>query len=150
MLKAGDPAPDFTLPADDGSSLGFHEYVATGPVVLYFYPADFTPVCTKQACMMRDWREPLIEAGYRVIGVSPQSEESHQRFDRKHTLGFTLLADADRSVCRAYGALGPLGLIVRRATFLVDADAVVRDRVVADFRVGRHRGFVEKLLGSPD
>jgi len=117
-------------------------------VVLYFYPADFTPACTAQACLMRDWREPLAEAGFRVLGVSPQSVESHRRFERKHGLGFTLLADEDKSVCRAYGVLGPLGLIVRRVTFLIGTDKIIFDRVVADLRVGKHADFVRRLLDA--
>lgn len=146
MLDTNDPAPDFTLPSGDGGEVRLHDLLGSGPVVLYFYPADFTPACTAQACMMRDRRESLIEAGYRVLGVGPQSVGSHRRFEAKHGLGFTLLADADKAVCRAYGVLGPLGLIVRRATFLIGTDGVIRDRVVADLRVGRHEDFVERLL----
>lgn len=146
MLNVNDPAPDFTLPSADGAEVRLRERLGSGPVVLYFYPADFTPACTAQACMMRDWREPLIEAGYRVLGVSPQSAESHRRFEEKHGLGLTLLADTDKRVCRAYGVLGPMGLIVRRATFLIGQDGVIRDRVVADLRVGKHEAFVKRLL----
>lgn len=148
MLNKDDPAPDFTLPTTDGDTVRLHEQLECGPVVLYFYPADFTPACTAQACMMRDWREQLAEAGFRVLGVNAQSSETHAKFKQRFGLGFTLLADEDKSVCRAYGVLGPLGLIVRRATFLVGADGIIQDRVVADLRVGRHEGFVKRLLAD--
>lgn len=148
MLNKDDPAPDFTLPTTDGGAVRLHEQLQSGPVVLYFYPADFTPACTAQACMMRDWREQLAEAGFCVLGVNAQSSAMHAKFEKRFDLGFTLLADEEKSVCRAYGVLGPLGLIVRRATFFVGTDAIIKDRVVADLRIGRHEDFVKRLLAD--
>jgi peroxiredoxin Q/BCP len=146
MLKRGDTAPDFALPDQDGTSVRLSELLSHGPVLLYFYPADFTPGCTKEACDIRDMHEDISDVGIRVIGISPQDENSHTRFRQKHRLPFTLLADTDKSVVRAFGADGPLGIGVRRATFLIDSDQTVRDVVVADVRIGRHTEFIREAV----
>jgi peroxiredoxin Q/BCP len=146
MLKRGDTAPDFALPDQDGISVRLSDLLTQGPVLLYFYPADFTPGCTKEACDIRDMHEDISDVGIRVIGISPQDENSHTRFRQKHRLPFTLLADTDKSVVRAFGADGPLGIGVRRATFLIDFDQTVRDVVVADVRIGRHTEFIREAV----
>jgi peroxiredoxin Q/BCP len=146
MLKRGDAAPDFALPDQDGNSVRLSDLLTEGPVLLYFYPADFTPGCTKEACDIRDMHEDISDVGIRVLGISPQDENSHTRFRQKHRLPFTLLADTDKSVVRAFGADGPLGIGVRRATFLIDSDQTVRDVVVADVRIGRHTEFIREAV----
>jgi peroxiredoxin Q/BCP len=146
MLKRGDTAPDFALPDQDGNSVRLSDLLTEGPVLLYFYPADFTPGCTKEACDIRDMHEDISDVGIRVLGISPQDENSHTRFRQKHRLPFTLLADTDKSVVRAFGADGPLGIGVRRATFLIDSDQTVRDVVVADVRIGRHTEFIREAV----
>jgi peroxiredoxin Q/BCP len=149
MLQVGDAAPAFTLADASGNTVSLTDLVATGPIVLYFYPADFTPVCTAQACMFRDWTHDLAEAGIRVVGVSPQDAASKQKFSQKHTLGFTLLADPDKRAIRAYGAAFLFGLVTRRVTYLVEpspAGPIIADRVVADLSVGPHRAFVTRVL----
>ncbi len=145
MLETGDHAPDFTLPDQDGHSVSLSGLLAAGPVLLYFYPADFTPGCTKEACTFRDMHDDLVQADVRVIGVSPQDPGSHKRFSERYELPFPLLADTDKRVIRAYGCDGPLGLGVRRATFLIGADGVITDRVVADLRIGRHADLARRL-----
>ena len=120
--------------------------LADGPLVLYFYPADFTPVCTREACMFRDVHPELTAAGVRIFGVSPQGESSHAAFRAEHDLPFPLLADADRRLVKAYGASGPFGIGVRRVSYFIAADGRVADREVADLRVARHQGFVERVL----
>jgi len=147
MLRVGDRAPEFSLPNESGETVRLSGLLESGPVVLYFYPADFTPGCTAQACSMRDWRDELAKAGYRVVGVSAQSEESHARFDGKHNLGFTLLTDEGRAVARAYGAVS-FGVLPRRVTFVIATDGVIRDRVAADLRIGRHEDLVRRLVAS--
>jgi peroxiredoxin Q/BCP len=137
MLSIGQPAPDFELPDHAGETVRLSELLARGPVVVAFYPADFTPVCTAQACMMRDEHERLTEAGLTVVAISPQPAESKARFRDKHDLARSLLADPDRAAIKAFGVGLPLGL-VRRATFLIDPTARSSDRVVADLRVGPH------------
>ena len=146
MLKAGDKAPDFTLPDQDGREVSLHSLLKDGPVVLYFYPADFTPGCTKEACSIRDMHDEIAAAGMRVVGVSPQDADSHARFRDKHGLPFTLVADPDKVAVKAYDVDGPLGVSVRRATFLIGPDGVIRDAVLADLRVGRHEEFIRRAV----
>ncbi len=147
MIGVGDKAPDFALPSQDGQTVQLSALLSEGPVVLYFYPADFTPVCTAQACMVRDRHDRLAASGYRVIAVSPQSVASHAKFAQRHELPFKLLADPDKIAIRAYGVAGPFGLLTRRATFLIGADGIVLDREVGDLSVAKHAGLIGRMLG---
>ena len=146
MLKTGQQAPDFTLSDQDGHSVRLSEALAEGPVLLYFYPADFTPGCTKEACDIRDMHEDISAVGIRVIGVSPQDEGSHGRFRDKHRLPFTLLADTDKAVIKAYGVDGPLGIGVRRATFLIAPSGQIEDVLLADLLIGKHSDFIRQAV----
>ncbi|MGD8977250.1 MAG: peroxiredoxin [Gammaproteobacteria bacterium] len=146
MLKKGDRAPAFELPDQDGNQVSLTGLLADGPLLLYFYPADFTPGCTKEACDIRDMHEDISDVGIRVVGVSPQDEDSHQRFKSRHKLPFTLLADGDKKAVKAYGVDGPLGLGVRRATFLINPDGVIEDVVLADLLIGRHSDFIREAV----
>jgi thioredoxin-dependent peroxiredoxin len=148
MLKRGERAPDFTLPDQDGQQRSLSQLLLAGPLVLYFYPADFTPGCTREACSIRDMHDDIAAAGMRVVGVSPQDAASHARFRARHDLPFTLLADPDKRVARAYGVDGPLGIGVRRATFLIGTDGIIKDTVLADFRVERHEAFIRDALAA--
>lgn len=148
MLKKGDKAPAFTLPDQQGKPRKLTELLGGEALILYFYPADFTPGCTKEACDLRDLHTQILGAGLRVVGISPQSAESHQKFSQQYSLPFTLLSDEDKTVIRAYGVDGPLGIGVRRATFLIDAKQKVLDAVLADLRIGRHREFVEAAIAA--
>jgi peroxiredoxin Q/BCP len=148
MLKPGDNAPDFTLADQDGTQVSLGDLLKDGPLVLYFYPADFTPGCTKEACSIRDMHDEIAEAGMRVVGVSPQDEASHSKFRAKYGLPFTLLADPDKTAVKAFGVDGPLGVGVRRATFLIDQDGLIRGAVLADIRVGRHEEFIKKAVAA--
>jgi peroxiredoxin Q/BCP len=146
MLAIGARAPEFTLPDADGQPTSLSNLLRDGPLILYFYPADFTPGCTREACQIRDLHAELDAAGLRVAGVSPQTPESHRAFREKYKLPFTLLADVDRFVIKMYGVQGPLGFGVRRATFLIDQARHIEDAVVADFRIGEHEAFVRKAV----
>jgi peroxiredoxin Q/BCP len=148
MLSPGDTAPDFTLPDHDGRKRSLRELQAGGPLILYFYPADFTPGCTKEACDLRDLHAKILSAGLKVVGVSPQSPESHQRFREQHSLPFTLLSDEEKEVIRAYDVDGPLGIGVRRATYLLDAKGKIVDAVLADLRIARHQEFVQRAVAA--
>jgi peroxiredoxin Q/BCP len=148
MLGRGDRAPDFTLPDQTGNPIRLTDLLEKGPVVLYFYPADFTPGCTKEACDLRDMHGEIAAAGLCVVGVSPQDEESHRRFAERYELPFTLVADPKKQAVRAYGVDGPLGLGVRRATFLIGANGTIEDAVLADLRIGRHAEFVKKAVAA--
>lgn len=152
MLDPGTEAPDFTLPDEENRDTSLSSLLRDGPLVLYFYPADFTPGCTKEACSIRDLHDDVVSAGLRVVGVSPQDVDSHVRFSKEHRLPFRLLSDPDKRVIRLYDVDGPFGIGVRRATYLVDRDRRILDAVQADFRIGRHEQFVREAIarmGSP-
>jgi peroxiredoxin Q/BCP len=146
MLKAGERAPEFTLPDETGKDRSLTELLSFGAIVLYFYPADFTPGCTRQACTLRDLHNDIQRAGLRVVGVSPQGTESHAKFRDKYSLPFVLLSDQHKAVIKMYGVNGPLGIGVRRASFLIDGGRRIRDTVLADFMIGRHADFVRKAV----
>ncbi len=146
MIKAGERAPEFTLPDETGQDRSLTELLSAGAIILYFYPADFTPGCTRQACVLRDTHAEIESAGLRVVGISPQSPESHAKFKAKYKLPFVLLSDEQKTVIKMYGVNGPLGIGVRRATYLVDASRRVRDVLLADFMIGRHADFVRKAI----
>jgi peroxiredoxin Q/BCP len=146
MLKSGDRAPEFTLQDQDGRERSLTALLGDGPLILYFYPADFTPGCTAEACTLRDLHADIQRAGLRVVGISPQFPQSHRKFREKYNLPFTLLSDPDKTVIDMYDVDGPLGFGVRRATFLVDQNRVIQDAVLADFRIGRHEEFVRKAV----
>lgn len=146
MLTIGARAPEFTLPDADSQPTSLSNLLRDGPLILYFYPADFTPGCTREACQLRDIQTEVETAGLRVAGVSPQTPESHRAFREKYKLPFTLLADVDRFVIKMYGVQGPLGFGVRRATYLIDQARHIQDAVLADFRIGEHEAFVRKAV----
>jgi peroxiredoxin Q/BCP len=146
MLKAGERAPEFTLPDETSTDRSLTELLSSGAIVLYFYPADFTPGCTRQACVLRDLHSEIQRAGLRVVGVSPQSPESHAKFRAKYDLPFVLLSDQHKAVVKMYGVNGPLGIGVRRASYLIDGGRRIRDAVLADFMIGRHADFVRKAI----
>ncbi|HEX3848195.1 MAG TPA: peroxiredoxin [Steroidobacteraceae bacterium] len=146
MIKTGERAPEFTLPDDTDKDRSLTQLLSEGAIVLYFYPADFTPGCTRQACLLRDLDADMRRARLRIVGISPQSPESHAKFRAQHSLPFVLLSDPQKAVIKMYGVNGPLGIGVRRASFLIDASRKVRDVVLADFRIGRHEEFVRKAL----
>ena len=146
MIHAGERAPEFTLPDETGTDRSLTELLRADALVLYFYPADFTPGCTRQACTLRDLHADIERAGLRVVGISPQSPASHAKFKAKHQLPFTLLSDEQKTVAKMYGVNGPLGIGVRRATFLIDASRRIRDALLADFMISRHADFVRKAV----
>ena len=124
-LKIGDMAPDFSQPTQSGEVLTLAD-LKGGKTVLYFYPKDNTSGCTLEAKSLRDGKEELAARGYRIVGVSPDSERSHQNFCAKHELNFTLIADTEKTMCEAYGVwveksmYGRKYMGVKRTTFLLD------------------------------
>lgn len=145
-LSPGDQAPDFALPDAEGQTVSLSG-LRGQPVVVYFYPRAETPGCTTQACDFRDSLAALGAAGYRVVGISPDSPSKLRSFAEHHDLGFTLLSDPDHAVAEAYGAWGEktsygrtsVGLI--RSTVVVDAEGAVR---LAQYNV-RAKGHVARL-----
>jgi thioredoxin-dependent peroxiredoxin len=146
MLAMGGRAPEFTLPDQGGQSVSLSTLLRNGPLILYFYPADFTPGCTREACALRDLHSDILQAGLEIAGVSPQSPESHRKFREKYQLPFVLLSDVDKFVIRMYDVRGPLGFGVRRATYLIDQARYIRAAVLADFRIAEHEAFVRKAV----
>lgn len=148
MLAVGERAPDFALPDQDGKEQRLSRLLNGQALILYFYPADFTPGCTKEACDIRDLHTEIRSAGLRIVGVSPQAPESHRRFREQHRLPFILLSDVDKVAIKAFDVDGPLGIGVRRATFLIDAERRIVDAVLADLRISRHQEFVERAIAA--
>jgi peroxiredoxin Q/BCP len=119
-LKVGDKAPDFTLMDERGLPVSLKDFLGKNPVVLYFYPKDFTPGCTAEACSFRDDYKAYEEKGAVVVGVSLDSVESHEKFSKHYNLPFTLLSDNRKEVARVYGVLGTGGFLAKRVTFIID------------------------------
>jgi thioredoxin-dependent peroxiredoxin len=149
VIKEGQKAPDFALPSSEGKDISLSA-LRGRPVVLYFYPKDDTPGCTKEACAFRDDYAQLKKQAV-LLGVSPDSVESHEKFRDKYKLPFPLLADPDKKVAKKYGAFGEkvlygkkvVGMI--RSTFVIDADGVVR-KVFPKVRVDGHAQKVAEAL----
>jgi len=148
MLKNGSKAPEFALADQGGRRHTLKSLLADGPLILYFYPADFTPGCTKEACSFRDLHQEMLKARLRVVGVSPQDTDSHRQFADKHDINFPLLADPDKAVVKAYDLDGPLGFGVRRGTYLIGTDGTIKDSVLADLRIGAHEAFVRQAIAA--
>lgn len=146
MLSVGARAPVFSLPDQDGRDVSLTSLVSRGALILYFYPADFTPGCTREACSIRDLHDDLVKTGLTVVGVSPQTPESHRRFRERHKLPFTLLSDTDKAVIKMYDVNGPFGFGVRRGTYLIDRGLYIRGAVLADFLIEKHEDFIRKAL----
>lgn len=125
-IKVGDRAPDFTLPAQDGKDVSLKDYAGKKAVVLYFYPRDNTPVCTKEACSFRDQYEVFAKKDTEVVGVSADSVESHKDFASAQHLPFKLLSDKGNTVRKAYGVASSMGMMPGRVTYVIDKQGIVR------------------------
>jgi peroxiredoxin Q/BCP len=146
MLRTGSVAPEFILPDETGVEVSLSQLLQDGPLVLYFYPADFTPGCTKEACSIRDIHTDIVSVGLQVIGISPQDGESHKRFREQHNLPFRLLSDPDKVAIKMYDVDGPFGVGVRRVTYLINQGKKIQAAVQADILVGRHTEFIQKAV----
>jgi peroxiredoxin Q/BCP len=125
-LAVGDVAPPFTAVLQDGSTFDSASVLGKKAVVLFFYPKDNTPVCTKEACAFRDSYEAFSAAGAEVIGVSSDSPASHRSFAEKHRLPFPIISDHDRKLRKLFGVPNPLGVIPGRVTYVIDRQGVIR------------------------
>ena len=145
----GKPAPDFSLPSTSGEQLSLRSFKGKKTVVLYFYPKDETPGCTKEACTFRDLREDFDKVGAVILGVSTDSIESHNKFREKHKLPFDLLADEDAAVSKAFGVYkqknlyGKKYLGIERTTFIIDRTG----RVAQIYPKVKVEGHVQDVLG---
>jgi len=145
MLAIGTKAPNFTSTDSAGKTVTLTDLLETGPFVLYFYPADFTPGCTKQACMIRDLYPELTAAGVRVFGVSRQSGYSHEAFREKYHLPFRLLCDGDGELSATFDARGLMGM-TKRVSYYITADGQIGDHEESTLRVKRHAQFIQRVL----
>jgi peroxiredoxin Q/BCP len=151
-VEEGEAAPDFTLPADDGGKVKLSD-LRGKPVVLYFYPKDDTPGCTKEACAFRDRTADLKAKGAVVLGVSPDDVASHGKFRDKYSLNFPLLADTGHQVAESYGAwreknmYGKTSMGIQRSTFLIDREGKIR-KAWKKVNVDGHDEQVLEALGS--
>ncbi len=137
-IQVGDEAPEFSATAHDGSTIRMADYLGQRSVVLFFYPKDDSPICTKEACSFRDSYERFVDAGAEVIGVSSDSTDSHQQFAKRHRLPFQLISDADGSLRKAFGVLKVVGLLPGRTTYVIDKQGVVRLVFSAQFASDKH------------
>lgn len=146
MLNVGQPAPDFTLNDQDGNPVKLSELLSGGNLILYFYPADFSPGCTAEACTFRDNYEDIQDVGARIVGISPQGVTSHARFSKRFSIPFPLLSDPRKQVVKAYGVNGPMGFGVRRGTFLINEQGIVQNRVVSDISINSHTKLIKETV----
>ena len=143
-VGVGDVAPDFTLPSQSGVEVSLRDFIGRKrAIVLFFYPKDDTPGCTKEACSFRDGYEQFEKFDAEVIGISSDPIESHQRFVEKHGLPFVLLSDEGGEVRKLYGVPNTLGLFPGRVTYVIDEEGVVRHVFSSQLGVTR---YVEQAL----
>lgn len=150
-LQVGDPAPAFSVKDQNGNEVKLSDLKGE-KVVLYFYPKDNTPTCTNQACNIRDNYQLLLKKGYKVFGVSPDSEKSHQRFIKKHNLPFPLLADTEHKMVEAYGVWGEKTLFGRtymgvlRTTFVINKKGIIEE-IISKVESSKH---TDQILGKTE
>lgn len=137
-VQVGDKAPAFTAPLQDGGMFDSATLIGRKWLVLFFYPKDNTPVCTREACAFRDSYEKFSAAGAEVVGVSSDSAATHARFAEKHRLPFPIVADTDRRLRKLFGVPNPLGVIPGRVTYVIDREGVVRLAYSALFASDEH------------
>jgi peroxiredoxin Q/BCP len=144
-VEVGTVAPDFTLPSQAGEMVSLRDFMGNKPVVLFFYPKDDTPGCTKEACAFRDRFEEFSKLDAEVIGISSDSVKSHRSFSEKHDLPFTLLSDERGKVRKLYGASNTFGIFPGRVTYVIDTEGVVKHNFSSQLGVEQH---VEEALGA--
>lgn len=138
QLGPGDRAPDFTLPSHLGTPFALSDALSRGPVVLFFYPKDDTPVCIAEACAFRDRHQVFIGRGAQIVGVSRDSTERHQSFAGRYDLPYTLLSDEAGEVRAAFGVKKTLGFFDGRVTFVIDREGVIRHAFSSALDASRH------------
>ena len=147
-VQVGELAPDFTLPTQHGTTVSLSAYRGKKAVVLYFYPKDYTPGCTAEACAFRDSYEVFTEAGAEVIGVSSDSAALHGKFAASYHLPFVLASDKGGALRKRYGVANWLGLIPGRVSFVIDTQGVVRHIFTAHLAAEKHVAVALEVLKS--
>jgi len=148
LVAVGELAPDFRLPNGGGDFVSLHDFLGKQNVVVYFYPRDFTRGCTSEACSFRDSYESFKDLGAEVIGISSDSQRSHDAFAKQHKLPFILLSDTDGSVRKAYGVKRSLGLFEGRVSFVIDKKGTVRHIFSSQMRATAHTAKALDILRS--
>jgi peroxiredoxin Q/BCP len=138
MLRTGDQAPDFTLADQTGQQRSLDELLADGPVVLFFYPKAMTAGCTAESCHFRDLASDFAEVGAQRVGISADKVDKQAKFDEKHSLGYPLLSDPDRSVAAAFGVKRPGPIFNKRATFVIGADRRILAAISSEANMNVH------------
>ena len=137
-VKIGDKAPDFTLQSNKGESVTLSEFSGKKKVVLFFYPMDESPVCSKEAEAFRDNYEAFNELDAEVVGISPQSVESHKEFAGHHKLPYILLSDTDNRVRKLYGVSTSLGVVPGRVTYVIDKEGTIKHIFSSQLHPAKH------------
>lgn len=149
-MQAGDRAPEFTLSDQDGAPRSLQSLLANGPVVLFFYPAAMTSGCTKESCHFRDLAAEFTRAGAQRVGISMDEVSKQKKFAEKNAFDFPLLADVGGDVARAYGVKRALSLLkVRRTTFVIGADGVIRKVISSETNMNAHADEALAALAAP-
>jgi peroxiredoxin Q/BCP len=139
MIQEGERAPGFSGRTADGQTLSLSDFVGKKPLILYFYPRDNTPGCTKEACSFRDHAGEIEAAGGALVGVSMDSEDSHRKFIADHRLNFPLISDREADICKASGVARLGGWFPpRRVTFVIDRGGTVRRVIASEFGIAKH------------
>lgn len=147
-IQPGDKAPEFKGKDQNGNEIALKDFTGN-KLVIYFYPKDNTPGCTSQACNLRDNYDHLLKSGYKVVGVSADSEKSHQKFIEKNSLPFPLIADTDKEIIKAFGVWGPKKFMgkeydgIHRTTFVIDEKGVVEE-VIGKVKTKDHTAQILK------
>ena len=152
-VKIGDKAPDFSLQSNAGKKVTLSQFLGSKNVVVFFYPMDGSPVCSREAEAFRDKYEAFKELDAVVIGISSQSVESHKAFASHHSLPFILLSDADNAVRKLYAVPSTLGVVPGRVTFVIDKGGVVKHVFSSQFQPAKHADdalSVLKRIGTPE
>lgn len=138
-MKAGDPAPDFELADETGKTRTLREFLETGPVVLFFYPAAMTKGCTAESCHFRDLAAEFAEVGAHRIGISPDAVDKQAEFSAQHSFDYPLLSDTSGEVATRFGVRRSFGpMLTRRQTFVIDTDGTVLDVIKSELRMAVH------------
>jgi peroxiredoxin Q/BCP len=146
-MKQGDLAGDFTLPDEKGQQRSLSEFLETGPVVLFFYPAAMTSGCTAESCHFRDLADEFAEVGAHRIGISPDQVDKQERFASTNGFDYPLLSDPDGRVATAFGVRRKFGpLLTRRHTFVIDTDRRILEVIKSELRMGVHADKALEIL----
>lgn len=145
-MRAGDRVEDFELPDEAGTKRRLSEFLANGPVVLFFYPAAMTYGCTKESCHFRDLKTEFDEVGAQRVGISADAVDKQHEFSEKHGFDYPLLSDTDRTVAEQFGVRRRGGLPNKRVTFVIDADSRVLDVISSEISMARHADRALEVL----